>query len=31
MVLQQLYGDYDHALLQQIEPVAHRLQPILLK
>lgn len=30
MVLQQLYGDYDHDILQQIQPVAHRLQPILL-
>ena len=31
MVLKQLYGDYDHAILQQIEPVAHRLQQIPLQ
>jgi UDP-N-acetylmuramoylalanine-D-glutamate ligase len=31
MVLQQLYGrDYDRTLLMNIEPVAHRLQPIIL-
>ena len=32
MVLQQLYGvDYDRTILSQVEPVAHRLQPIMLK
>jgi UDP-N-acetylmuramyl pentapeptide synthase len=31
MVLQKLYGiDYDHTILETIEPVAHRLQPIPL-
>jgi UDP-N-acetylmuramoylalanine-D-glutamate ligase len=31
MVLQQLYGvDYDRTILNTIEPVAHRLQPIML-
>lgn len=31
MILQSLYGaDYDHSILSQIEPVAHRLQTILL-
>ena len=31
MVLQQLYGkDYDRSILAHIEPVAHRLQPIIL-
>ena len=28
MLLQQLYPDYNHEILQQIEPVAHRLQKI---
>jgi len=31
MILQSLYGaDYDHSILSHIEPVAHRLQTILL-
>ena len=31
MVLQQLYGkDYDRSVIANIEPVAHRLQPIIL-
>lgn len=29
-ILWQLYGEYDHEVLQQIEPVAHRLQKIIL-
>jgi len=32
IVLQQLYGiGYDHVILNTIEPVAHRLQPIVLQ
>jgi UDP-N-acetylmuramoylalanine-D-glutamate ligase len=31
MILRSLYGDdYDRTILSQVEPVAHRLQPILL-
>ena len=30
IILQQLYPDYDRQILQQIEPVAHRLQNIPL-